>query len=55
MVLAYLALVEIVKGRFYAHERGRLRDRPTTHEQRLARRIRRRAGRFVRHEVAHLR
>ena len=56
MVLAYLALVEVVKSRFYAHELQR--DRPrrvTTHEQRLAHRIRRRAGRFVRHEFAHLR
>ena len=56
MVLAYLALVEVVKGRFYAHEQRRVRPAPvTTHEQRRARRIRRRAGLFVRHELAHLR
>ena len=56
MVLAYLALVEIVKSRFYAHELRRERPpRVTTHEQRLAHRIRRRAGLFVRHEFAHLR
>ena len=56
MVLAYLALVEIVKSRFYSHERRRERPpRVTTHEQRLAHRIRRRAGLFVRHEFAHLR
>ena len=56
MVLAYLALVEVVKSRFYAHEQQRERPRRmTTHEQRLAHRIRRRAGLFVRHEFAHLR
>jgi hypothetical protein len=56
MVLAYLALVELVKSRFYAHERRRTRPaRVTTHEQRLARRIRRRAGVFIHHEFAHLR
>ncbi len=56
MVLAYLALVEVVKSRFYAHEQQRERPRRvTTHGQRLDRRIRRRAGLFVRHEFAHLR
>ena len=56
MVLAYLALVEFVKSRFYAHEARRIRPaRVTTHEQRLAHRIRRRAGVFIRHEFAHLR
>jgi Mg2+-importing ATPase len=56
MVLTYLALVEAVKGRFYARELRRVRPVPvTTHEQRLARRIRRRAVLFVRHEFAHLR
>ena len=56
MVLAYLALVEVVKSRFYARELGRVRPVPvTTHQQRLTRRIRRRAGLFVRHEFAHLR
>jgi Mg2+-importing ATPase len=55
MVLAYLALVEVVKSQFYAHEQRRARPRRvTTHEQRLARRIRRRAALFIRHEFAHL-
>ena len=48
MTLAYLMLVEMAKSRFYgtvAHPR----KAPTTHEQRLARRIRRRASRFVHH------
>jgi len=53
MVIAYLALVELVKGRFFARERGRLAKPPTTHEQRLGRRIRRRSARFIRHELAH--
>ncbi len=55
MVIAYLALVEFAKGRFFARERGRLAKPPTTHEQRLVRRIRRRSSRFVRHELARLR
>ena len=56
MVLAYLALVEVVKSRFYARELRRVRQLPvTTHEQRLTRRIRRRAGLFIRHELAHMR
>ena len=55
MVIAYLMLVEAAKGRFFERERGRLAKPPTTHEQRLRRRIRRRSGRFVRHEPARLR
>jgi Mg2+-importing ATPase len=56
MVLSYLGLVEFVKMRFYVHEQRRLRPAtPTSHEQRLVRRIRRRAVRFVCHEVAHFR
>ncbi len=55
MVLTYLALVELGKSRFYARERGRPVRPPTTHEERLGRRIRRRGARFVRHEIAHLR
>jgi Mg2+-importing ATPase len=51
MVIAYLALVELVKGRFFARERGRLAKPPTTHEQRLMRRIRRRSSRFIHHEA----
>jgi hypothetical protein len=49
-------LVEVVKSRFYARELRRVKPVPmTTHEQRLTRRIRRRAGLFIRHEFAHLR
>ena len=48
-------LVEIAKSRFYAHERDRPIRPKTIHEERLGRRIRRRTGRFVHHEVAHLR
>ena len=55
MVIAYLMLVEITKSRFYAHERDRPVRPKTIHEERLGRRIRRRTGRFVHHEVAHLR
>jgi Mg2+-importing ATPase len=55
MVIVYLALVELVKGRFFARERGRLAKPPTTHEQRLMRRIRRRSSRFMRHELGRLR
>jgi Mg2+-importing ATPase len=55
MILTYLTLVEFAKSRFYARERDRPVRPPTTHEERLGRRIRRRAGRFMRHEVAHLR
>ena len=55
MVIAYLALVELVKGRFFARERGRLAKPPTTHEQRLMRRIRRRSSRFIHHELGRLR
>ena len=52
MVLTYLALVEFAKSRFYANERVRPVRVPTSHEQRLTRRLRRRAGRFMRHSVA---
>jgi Mg2+-importing ATPase len=55
MVIAYLMLVEITKNRFYARERGRPIRPKTSHEERLGRRIRRRTGRFIRHEIAHLR
>ncbi|HEY3766315.1 MAG TPA: magnesium-translocating P-type ATPase [Gaiellales bacterium] len=49
MVVTYLTLVEIAKNRFFQNERNRVRRAPTTHEQRLGRRIRRRSGRFIRH------
>jgi Mg2+-importing ATPase len=55
MVVVYLALVEFTKGWFYARERGRELRPKTTHEGRLGRRIRRRAGRFIRVELARLR
>jgi Mg2+-importing ATPase len=48
MIVTYLALVELVKVRFYARE-AHPRRSPTTHEQRVERRIRRRASRFVVH------
>jgi P-type Mg2+ transporter len=48
MILAYLGLVEFAKIRFYAAQ-AHPRHRRTTHEQRLARRIRRRAARFTHH------
>jgi P-type Mg2+ transporter len=47
MILTYLMLVEMAKARFYgtvAHPR----KPPSTHEQRLARRVARRAARFTR-------
>jgi P-type Mg2+ transporter len=47
MVLTYLALVEFAKDRFYANERARPARVPTSHEQRHTRRLRRRAGRFI--------
>jgi Mg2+-importing ATPase len=55
MVIAYLVLVEVTKSRFYAREKGRPVRPKTSHEERLRRRIRRRTGRFIRHEIAHLR
>jgi P-type Mg2+ transporter len=48
MILTYLMLVEIAKARFYgtvAHPR----KPPSTHQQRLAWRIARRAARFTHH------
>jgi Mg2+-importing ATPase len=50
MILAYLVLVEFAKSRFYAAQRHSIRT-PPTREQRHEHRIRRRAHRFVRHEV----
>ena len=51
MILTYLGLVELAKVRFYgvvAHP-----GKPaTTHEKRLSRRIARRAGRFVHHNLS---
>ena len=46
MVIMYLALVELVKARFYAIQGRPRRTRPT-HEQRRHRHVRRRASRFT--------
>ena len=51
MIGVYLALIELAKTRFYVEERRPHRP-PTTHEQRLERRIKRRAARFVHHGAA---
>jgi Mg2+-importing ATPase len=48
MIATYLVLVELAKVRFYAVV-GRPKKAPTTHETRLAKRIRRRSFRFVHH------
>jgi P-type Mg2+ transporter len=48
MVVTYLGLIELVKAWFYAHAAVEAPRARTTHEQ-LGRRIRRRAGRFIRH------
>lgn len=52
MILTYLALVELAKSIFFARESSRLERAPTTREQQRGRRIRKRAGRFVRHARA---
>ena len=49
MVAAYLVLVELAKAAFFRPGRSRLQRSPTTHAQRLERRIARRAARFIRH------
>jgi Mg2+-importing ATPase len=54
MVVTYLALVEFAKSRFYTHERNRPIRPSTTHQEQFSRRIRRRAGRFIQHEIGHL-
>ena len=46
MIATYLALVEIVKARFYAIQ-GRPRRSPPTHGERHRRHLRRRAARFI--------
>jgi Mg2+-importing ATPase len=48
MIATYLVLVELAKARFYASQAIRPR-KPSTHEERLRRRITRRASRFVHH------
>ncbi len=52
MVLTYLALVEFAKSRFYANEHGRPVRVSTSQEQQRTRRLRRRAGRFIRHSAS---
>ncbi len=46
MIVTYLALVELVKSRFYLHDQAP-HPRPRFDEQRRRRRLRRRAARFV--------
>ncbi len=47
MVVVYLLLVELAKTRFYRAPHARTPRPPTTHAERLERRIRRRASRFI--------
>ena len=49
MVVVYLILVEVAKTRFYRTPHPHTPRPPSTHTQRLERRIRRRAARFIRH------
>ncbi len=49
MVVAYLVLVELAKTRFYRISQAQNNHSASTHSERLERRIRRRASRFVRH------
>jgi P-type Mg2+ transporter len=49
MVVVYLLLVELAKTRFYRTPHARTPRLPSTHAERLERRIRRRASRFIRH------
>jgi Mg2+-importing ATPase len=48
MVVFYLLLVELAKARFYRVPHARSPRPPSTHTEKLERRIRRRASRFVR-------
>ena len=49
MVVVYLFLVELAKTRFYRAPHARTPRIASTHTERLERRIRRRAFRFIRH------
>jgi P-type Mg2+ transporter len=51
MVVTYLLLVELAKTRFYRAPHARSPRPPVGHAERLERRIRRRASRFIRHPV----
>ena len=48
MVVFYLLLVEVAKARFYRAPHARSPRPPSTHAEKLERRIRRRASRFIR-------
>jgi Mg2+-importing ATPase len=48
MVVIYLLLVELAKTRFYRAPHARTPRTVSTHAERLERRIRRRAARFIR-------
>jgi Mg2+-importing ATPase len=50
MVVVYLCLVELAKSRFYRSAQARSQG-PALHPERIERRIRRRAARFVHHAV----
>jgi Mg2+-importing ATPase len=52
MVVVYLLLVELAKTRFYRAPHARTPRPVSTHAQRLERRIRRRAGRFIHHPAS---
>jgi P-type Mg2+ transporter len=47
MVVVYLALIELAKARFYAHERGRPVRAPASRQEQHRRRLRRRASGFA--------
>jgi hypothetical protein len=51
MVVVYLLLVELAKTRFYRAPHARTPRIASTHTERLERRIRRRASRFIRFAV----
>ena len=52
MVVVYLLLVELAKTRFYRAPHARTPRPVSTHAERLERRIRRRAGRFIHHPAS---
>ena len=49
LVIVYLVLVELAKTLFYRGPHARTARPPSSHAQRMERRIRRRAARFIRH------
>jgi Mg2+-importing ATPase len=54
MVVVYLGLVELAKTRFYRAPHARTPRIASTHSERLERRIRRRASRFIRVTVGEI-